>query len=114
MPTVASRACEKSPPALRRGLNLSGLIALTFFCVAGGAYGLEDAIGASERSAPAVRAVMLATLGAEPRCSPDYADVVDPIDFQPVERIRGTVVLPVAARIGATRLIDNFHLTVAA
>jgi amino acid transporter len=31
----------------RRGLNLSGLIALTFFCVAGGAYGLEDAIGAA-------------------------------------------------------------------
>jgi amino acid transporter len=31
----------------RRGLNLSGLVALTFFCVAGGAYGLEDAVGAA-------------------------------------------------------------------
>jgi amino acid transporter len=31
---------------LQRGLNLSALIAVTFFCVAGGAYGLEDAVGA--------------------------------------------------------------------
>lgn len=30
----------------RRTLNLTSLIALTFFCVAGGAYGLEDAVGA--------------------------------------------------------------------
>lgn len=34
-------------PPLCRGLNLSSLIALTFFCVAGGAYGLEDALGAA-------------------------------------------------------------------
>ena len=32
---------------LRRDLNVSSLIALTFFCVAGGAYGLEDAVGAA-------------------------------------------------------------------
>lgn len=30
----------------RRNLNFTGLTALTFFCVAGGAYGLEDAVGA--------------------------------------------------------------------
>ena len=35
-----------SHPGLRRGLDLRALIALTFFCVAGGAYGLEDAVGA--------------------------------------------------------------------
>jgi amino acid transporter len=34
-------------PQPRRALNLAGLVALTFFCVAGGAYGLEDAIGAA-------------------------------------------------------------------
>ncbi|HMA79280.1 MAG TPA: hypothetical protein VKR81_00255, partial [Candidatus Binatia bacterium] len=42
-------SCEpaqgRSP--LRRDLNVSSLIALTFFCVAGGAYGLEDAVGAA-------------------------------------------------------------------
>jgi amino acid transporter len=35
------------PRHLRRELNLPALIALTFFCVAGGAYGLEDAVGAA-------------------------------------------------------------------
>jgi len=40
------RDSETLRPHLRRGLNLSALIALTFFCVAGGAYGLEDAVGA--------------------------------------------------------------------
>lgn len=30
----------------RRSLNFTSLVALTFFCVAGGAYGLEDAVGA--------------------------------------------------------------------
>ena len=30
-----------------RVLNFRALVALTFFCVAGGAYGLEDAIGAA-------------------------------------------------------------------
>lgn len=36
-----------SAPSLRRELNFSSLVALTFFCVAGGAYGLEDAVGAA-------------------------------------------------------------------
>jgi len=40
------RDSETLRPHLRRELNLSALIALTFFCVAGGAYGLEDAVGA--------------------------------------------------------------------
>src|SRR5713226_5872618 len=30
----------------RRTLNFTSLVALTFFCVAGGAYGIEDAVGA--------------------------------------------------------------------
>lgn len=41
-----SPVVESSSGKLSRGLNLSGLVALTFFCVAGGAYGLEDAVGA--------------------------------------------------------------------
>jgi amino acid transporter len=40
------RTNEYAPSVLRRELNLPALIALTFFCVAGGAYGLEDAVGA--------------------------------------------------------------------
>ncbi len=38
---------ESISAPLPRTLNLRALVALTFFCVAGGAYGLEDAIGAA-------------------------------------------------------------------
>lgn len=42
----ATVAIPSGPAAYPRGLNLRSLVALTFFCVAGGAYGLEDAVGA--------------------------------------------------------------------
>src|SRR5262245_58979049 len=38
---MAASATTRQP-----GLNFRSLVALTFFCVAGGAYGLEDAVGA--------------------------------------------------------------------
>lgn len=37
---------DSSTAPLPRSLNLRALVGLTFFCVAGGAYGLEDAVGA--------------------------------------------------------------------
>ena len=45
-PTPASST--NGPPLLRprRALDCTGLVAVTFFCVAGGAFGLEDAVGA--------------------------------------------------------------------
>ncbi len=43
----ALTASNAAPPRLRRDLNLPALVALSFFCVAGGAYGLEDAVGAA-------------------------------------------------------------------
>ena len=35
----------------RRTLNFTNLVALTFFCVSGGAYGFEDAVGAAKANA---------------------------------------------------------------
>jgi amino acid transporter len=43
---VNSPNVAQSDAQPRRGLNFSRLVALTFFCVAGGAYGLEDAVSA--------------------------------------------------------------------
>jgi amino acid transporter len=43
----ALAASNAASPRLRRDLNLPALVALSFFCVAGGAYGLEDAVGAA-------------------------------------------------------------------
>jgi hypothetical protein len=42
-PSIANSAPLLTP---RRALNGPGLAAVTFFCVAGGAFGLEDAVGA--------------------------------------------------------------------
>jgi pantoate--beta-alanine ligase len=55
-----------------------------------------DAVAAAGRSA-------MARLGVEP----DYLAVVTPDDLLPVERINGSVLVAVAARVGRTRLIDN-------
>ena len=52
------------------------------------------------RSRAAARAAMD---GVEP----EYLALVDPDSFQPVETVDGRVLVAVAARIGATRLIDN-------
>jgi amino acid transporter len=45
--TPISPSDKFSPLRPSRELTLSGLVAVTFFCVAGGAFGLEDAVGAS-------------------------------------------------------------------
>ncbi|MEA2248053.1 MAG: pantoate--beta-alanine ligase [Solirubrobacteraceae bacterium] len=69
-----------------------------------------QAVAAGERDAAAIeragRAAM-AQLGVEP----EYLALVGPDDLLPVERIDGDVLCAVAARVGATRLIDNTILT---
>jgi pantoate--beta-alanine ligase len=65
-----------------------------------------------ERAADAIRRTLTQIISAEPRATLQYAEVVDASTFQPLTRIRGAVVLPVAARFGSTRLIDNLRLEV--
>ena len=72
----------------------------------------EQAIAAGERRGDAVRRGMLAILESEPLARIEYADVVDGETFQPVDTLAGSLVLPMAVRIGGTRLIDNFQLVV--
>jgi pantoate--beta-alanine ligase len=64
-------------------------------------------------SADAVRQVLRNALGEEPEARIDYAEVVDAASFQPVERLPeggGDVIVPIAVRIGTTRLIDNVRV----
>lgn len=44
---------------------------------------------------------------ADSRLRLEYFEIVDPVDFQPVERVTGPVVAAGALWVGATRLIDN-------
>ena len=72
----------------------------------------EAAIGEGERLGEAVRERLREILNTEPLARVEYAEVVDAESFQPVETLRGRLVLPLAVRIGGTRLIDNIRLTV--
>jgi pantoate--beta-alanine ligase len=79
---------------------------------------LEIAAGTTD--AGAITALIRATVATEPLVALEYAAVVDADSFRPLERIdaapadagtrAGTVVVPIAARLGATRLLDNLHL----
>ncbi|MFD5874167.1 pantoate--beta-alanine ligase [Streptomyces sp. NPDC060322] len=64
----------------------------------------------------AARAVLDEAAGEEVALTLDYVALVDPADFTevPDDRVSGEAVLAVAARVGATRLIDNIPLTLGA
>jgi pantoate--beta-alanine ligase len=70
----------------------------------------EAAIVAGERRGDEVRRILSGMLNSEPLARVEYAEVVDAESFQPLETLRGHVVLPLAVRVGGTRLIDNLQL----
>ena len=67
----------------------------------------RNSIARGERDAPRLTAAMRETLRAEPLADPDYVELVDAETLEPVTRLRGACLALVAARFGATRLIDN-------
>ena len=70
-------------------------------------------IVAGERDPAAVRAVVLDAIASEPLLTLDYAEVVDGTSLEPVTRLSGTVLVAIAVKVGATRLIDNARFTFA-
>lgn len=69
----------------------------------------RSALAAGVRDARALEAAMRETIGE--RAVIDYAAVVDAATLEPLERVDATARAIIAARVGATRLIDNFALT---
>jgi pantoate--beta-alanine ligase len=65
-----------------------------------------------ERDAAVVQRALAARLAAAPGALVDYAAVVDLDTLQPLSRLREQVLIAVAVRFGATRLIDNVLLSV--
>ena len=51
---------------------------------------------------------MKTVLAAEPLAQTEYVAVVDAMTMQPVDTIDRPVLVPMAVRVGSTRLIDNF------
>jgi pantoate--beta-alanine ligase len=65
------------------------------------------AYDSGERSAGRLRRTMADILAAEPLARPEYVSAADPETLAELEVIRAGVLLSLAVRIGATRLIDN-------
>ena len=65
---------------------------------------------AGERSAPALEALVRASLDAAPRVRAEYIAVVEPRRLRPVTVAAGGAIIALAARVGTTRLIDNVIL----
>jgi pantoate--beta-alanine ligase len=63
-----------------------------------------------ERSAAKLISAAKEVFASEPQVVLDYFEIVDPETLDPVERISQKTLVAVAARVGATRLIDNVVL----
>lgn len=55
-------------------------------------------------------AAMRGQLESETRLAPDYVEIVDATTFEPVPALRGNCYALIAAKAGATRLIDNAYI----
>jgi pantoate--beta-alanine ligase len=72
----------------------------------------RERIAAGERDAEAVRRALAETVATAPLATLDYAAVVEADGLTPPARLSGDVLLALAVRFGATRLIDNMPVRV--
>ena len=68
----------------------------------------QEIVDAGQIDAGLIVEEMGKVFAAEPRVTPDYAVVVEPARLSPVQRVTPGCVALVAARVGSTRLIDNW------
>lgn len=71
----------------------------------------ELLIAAGERDAGRLVSAMREVVAGAPGVELEYAAVVDPERFLPLETVRGHAVAAIAARVGKSRLIDNLPLS---
>jgi pantoate--beta-alanine ligase len=69
--------------------------------------GARRAIESGERDALRLIVAMREIIRGEPLAQPDYVELVDAETLEPVTRLRRACLALLAARFGATRLIDN-------
>jgi pantoate--beta-alanine ligase len=72
----------------------------------------RDAILAGERNGKRVQELVETVIASEPLVKPEYVDVADAESLDPLEELRGEVLISLAARVGVARLIDNVTVTV--
>ena len=71
---------------------------------------VESLVQEGEVLAQNLLAAMHEMVRAEPRVTLEYLELVNPLKFEPVERVTAGTVALIAARVGPVRLIDNLIL----
>lgn len=72
----------------------------------------RELVANGERNAQAVIKAMTDKINTEPLARIDYVNVVDALSIEPLDTLRGEVLVAVAVYIGKTRLIDNFIVVI--
>lgn len=67
-----------------------------------------EAIVNKERDPKKIIEIITNSLNTEPLARIDYVEVVDSVNIQHIDTIKGEVLVAIAVYIGKTRLIDNF------
>jgi pantoate--beta-alanine ligase len=98
---LSSRNVYLSPTQRQHALALSRSL-----------HAAKQLIDAGQRDANSVRHTMRSLLESAVEVTADYAELVDPLTFEPVGKITGPVLAVVAARVGSARLIDNLPIDV--
>jgi pantoate--beta-alanine ligase len=92
---LSSRNAYLSPEERERALGLSRALRAAEEAVAAGTLAADDVLAAAR--------AQLEAHGIDP----DYLELRSSTDLSPVERVNGSTLLAVAARVGRARLIDN-------
>lgn len=72
----------------------------------------REMIENGERNAHQIKNLIVSTIEKEPLAAIDYVEVVHGESLEPVDRIKGKLLIALAVKIGKTRLIDNILMKV--
>lgn len=72
----------------------------------------KQLVAGGERDAQTIIKAMTDKINTEPLAKIDYVNAVDALNIEPLETLRGEVLIAIAVYIGKTRLIDNFFAVV--
>jgi len=70
---------------------------------------VKSAIAAGVSNVSQLKQLAVTQIPPDPRLRLEYFEIVDPMDFQPVDAVTGPVVAAGALWVGTTRLIDNMR-----
>ena len=71
----------------------------------------KELIANGERNAQTIIKAMTDKINTEPLAKIDYVNVVDALNIEPIDVIKGETLVAIAVYIGKTRLIDNFIIS---